>query len=420
MKFSIPQKKAKFLSLGSNQGDRRENLVFALDEINKVALIKRQSSLYETPALLPEGAPTMWNVPFLNMVVEISTDLSAEGFLKIIHAIEKKRDRVKGKKWAPRALDIDILLWDDVEIKSSQLKIPHPEMNKRSFVLAPLKDLCPQFILAARRLRTHCPQLMGIINITPDSFSDGGQFFTLESFSRHIDLLVHNGVDIIDVGAESTCPGAIPLSAEAEWMRLKPFLEQLAYLKKNQKLFPLISLDTYHPKNARKALPYGIDIINDVSGLSNPEMLSVLKDSNVDYVLSHSLDIPTNPNNNIDGDPVEYLKLWLESKWEILDRNKISGERIIFDPGIGFGKSSLQSQEIIKNMSMFRELPFRILVGDSRKSFFSTFTPAPPRERDIETIGTSLALLEQGVDILRVHDVKNHEKALKGWLHARS
>ncbi len=420
MKFSIPQKKAKFLSLGSNQGNRRENLIFALDEINKVALIKRQSSVYETPALLPTGAPSDWNRPFLNLAVEISTDRSAEDFLQIIQTIEKKRDRVKNKRWAPRPLDIDILLWDNVEINSSHLKIPHPEMNRRSFVLDPLKDLSAQFITAARRLRTHCPQLMGIVNVTPDSFSDGGEFFSYENFSRCLDLLVENCVDIIDIGAESTCPGATPLTSEQEWIRLKPFLEKLAPLKNDRKLFPLISLDTYHPETAKKAIPYGVNIINDVSGLNDPEMISVLKDSNLDYVLSHSLDIPANPENHIEGDPIDYLKIWLESKWDVLQRNNINADRIIFDPGIGFGKSSLQSQEIIKNMSKFRELPFRILVGHSRKSFFSTFTPAPPQERDIETIGTSMALLDQGVDILRVHDVKNHRKAIRGWLHARS
>ena len=116
---------------------------------------------------------------------------------------------------------------------------------------------------------------------------------------------------------------------------------------------------------------------------------------------------------------VETLKNWLNGKWKFLEDSSIDIRRIIFDPGIGFGKNHHQSQQIIQEFSAFSELPFRTLVGHSRKSFYSSFTESSAQQRDMETLGTSLALIPQGVDILRVHDVGNHRKALKGWLHAQ-
>lgn len=420
MKFSIPNKHTKLLSLGSNQGDRKENLTYGLQELSKHCVIKKQSGLYETPPLLPEQAPEEWNKTFLNIAVEISCDQPPEDFLATVKSIERKRGRRLKKRWAPRPLDIDLLVWDDIKLDTPDLKLPHPEMEKRSFVLDPLKDISQRYICKARSLPTHCPQLMGVVNITPDSFSDGGSFFSFKKFFQYFRFLTEHNVDIVDIGAESTRPGATPLSSQEEWERLSPVLIELSALKKETFFFPRLSLDTYHPENARRALSLGIDIINDVSGLNSPEMLSVLNDSEADYVLSHSLGIPADPKQIISDHPIDHLKKWFEQKWELLQKNSIEGQRIIFDPGIGFGKSALQSQETIRGMNQFRELPFRILVGHSRKSFFTTITPAPPEERDNETIGTSLALIDQGVDILRVHNVRDHRKALRGWLHARS
>ena len=228
------------------------------------------------------------------------------------------------------------------------------------------------------------------------------------------------GVSMIDLGAESTRPGATHISAEEEWIRLKPFLKKLQELYGTQNLKPLISVDTRHAKTAEACLKTGIDILNDVSGLKNQDMLSLLKNSQVSYILTHSLDVPVNPKNILKGNPLKALCHWLEEKLEILEKHHISKDRIFFDPGIGFGKNALQSLTILKSLSTFYSYPIRLLIGHSRKSFMNNFSSQEAEERDSETLGVSMNLIQQGVDVLRVHNPEIHIKAFRGWSHVKS
>lgn len=409
-----------FLGLGSNLEPRRENIAKALRELSLIGSLEKVSPLYESPALLPEQAPHLWNKPFLNLVAQLEFSADPLNLLNYLKTIEKKLGRKNKERWAPRNIDLDILLFGDKSFSSGELKIPHPEMEKRAFVLDPLKDILPSFIQKARKNKNHAPLWMAIVNLTPDSFSDGGVFADEKVFSEKILEYEKMGVAIIDLGAESTRPGAIGVCADEELNRLKPFLKKLNSLYDKQKLKPLVSIDTRHVKTAETLLESGIDIINDVSGLRDPEMLSLLKDSQVSYVLTHSLDVPVNPKNILNKEPLQTLCDWLEGKLEILDKNHISTDRIFFDPGIGFGKSPLQSLKILRNLHVFHRYPLRLLVGHSRKSFMKDFSSPEANLRDMESLGVSMGLIQQGVDVLRVHNPETHIRAFRGWSHVKS
>ena len=406
-----------FLGVGSNLEPRKKTIAEALKELSLVGPIEKISPIYETPALLPPQAPTLWNKPFLNLAVQMNFLNDPRDLLFHLKVIEKKLGRKKREKWAPRSIDLDILLFGNKSFSYPELQIPHPEMEKRAFVLDPLKDILPSFITKARSHKNHTPLWMAILNLTPDSFSDGGIFNDEEIFLATMQHYEKMGVAIVDLGAESTRPGAIGLSSDEELTRLEPFLKQLCQLFNKQRLKPLISVDTRHVKTAKTALKLGVNILNDVSGLKNPEMLSLLADSQAAYVLTHSLDVPVNPKNVLKEDPLPVLCNWLEQKLEILDKNCISRDRIFFDPGIGFGKTSVQSLKILQNLQVFHSYPIRLLIGHSRKSFMKDFSPKEADLRDLETLGVSMKLIQQGVDVLRVHNPEMHIRAFRGWSH---
>ncbi|MEZ5691462.1 MAG: dihydropteroate synthase [Rickettsiales bacterium] len=249
-------------------------------------------------------------------------------------------------------------------------------------------------------------KLVGIINVTPDSFSDGGSSYQAEDAVSNIKKLVADGADIIDIGAESTRPNAIPIPADEEWARLEPVLSLISGVDIK------VSVDTYHPQTAKSSLNIGVGWINDVSGLANIEMVDVVKDSDCKLVVMHSLTVPANKNvtMEVDCDPVEVVLRWAERCFSDLEAQGIKKDRIIFDPGIGFGKTAKQSYQIIEGVSNFKELGVPILVGHSRKSFMGV--KAVDGDIDDETIKISKFLIENGVDYLRVHNVKRHKEIL--------
>ena len=206
--------------------------------------------------------------------------------------------------------------------------------------------------------------------------------------------------------------GVLPLS----------FAERLEDLLAGDPLRPLLSLDTYHPETARRALDRGIDIINDVSGLSQPAMIELAQDGRSDWVAMHSLGVPVDKTRTLPPgtSAIAAVSEWLQAQLERWTAAGIDLDRVIFDPGIGFGKDSLQSLELLRAAGAFRRHGLRVLVGHSRKSFLGRLTAAAPGERDLATLGASLALCAQGVDILRVHDVPRHAEAYRGWSHARA
>jgi 2-amino-4-hydroxy-6-hydroxymethyldihydropteridine diphosphokinase/dihydropteroate synthase len=409
------------LGLGSNLGDRRQNLTTAISHIQKIFVKDhfKISHVYETPALLLGNADPSWNKPFLNLAVQGYFDGTPEQLLFKIKEIEKIMGRALIDKWAPRNIDIDILFCEDFTFKSTALTIPHPELFNRSFVLDPLKDLDFKFCRSARRLPQHSPVWMGILNVTPDSFSDGGKYFTIERIGNYLEE-VEDHVGILDVGAESTRPGASVLSGQQEWERLENVLKFLNARYSDKLLRPKISVDTRHPKVAAAALELKVDIINDVSGLADPEMISILQNSDCQYVLMHSLTIPADPKINLPHTEQACfaVKNWFEEKINLFEKNKISLDRIILDPGIGFNKDSLQSLDILRNTEVFMDLPCRFLIGHSRKSFIKDFSDKPAEDRDLESIGVSLNMIRRGVDILRVHNPMAHIRAFRGFNHS--
>ena len=420
-----------YLGLGSNLGARRENLrrgIAAL--VQEGVTVRRVSPVVESPALLPPDAPAEWNLPFLNLVVDAETHDEPHALRQRIKRIEQSLGRDQGDRWSPRALDIDILLWGDERIETETLTIPHRDVHNRSFVLTPLIALAPRLRLPGRPEKTvlewslsnrcHIPLWMGIVNATPDSFSDGGLVEDWATFEPQLEAMLDAGVQIIDIGAESTRPGAEPITAGEEWRRLEPILTPLQELLAADPLRPLVSVDTYHPETARLALERGIDIINDVSGLTNPAMIDLARSGDADWIAMHSLSIPVERNQTLPLGDSAYaaVEAWLVERLEAWEKAGLDLNRVIFDPGIGFGKDALQSLELIRSAGKFRRHGLRVLVGHSRKSFFGDVTRACAEDRDLATVGASLALCEQGVDILRVHNVPLHAEAYRGWSHA--
>ena len=227
-----------YLGLGSNLGDRREHLSRAIDALEADgATVARVSPVVESPALLPDSAPSEWNLPYLNLVLECTVRCTPEQLRARIDEIQRTFGRHGTSRWSPRPIDIDILLWGRERIETERLTIPHRDMTCRSFVLAPLAALAPRLTVPGRGERTvlewsmaldeHIPLWMGIVNVTPDSFSDGGRFVDRTRIEPHVAAMVDAGVHILDVGGESTRPGATPVDPATEWSRVGPVLERL-------------------------------------------------------------------------------------------------------------------------------------------------------------------------------------------------
>lgn len=409
-----------YLGLGSNQGDRKKNLAQALGELAKIGQIEKISPFYETPALLPENAAEDWNRSFLNLAASFTYQESLERLLRAIKEIETKLGRANAERWSPRPIDIDILHSEEGAVARSDLTVPHREASRRAFVLDPLKDLSPRLRLGdftvrelARKHEQHQPLWMKIVNLTPDSFSDGGSVAGIDAFSRVLDETEEYNIQILDVGAESTRPGARLLAHDEEWQRLKPFLECFHRRYRGQPLRPRLSVDTRNVRTAERCLELGADYINDVSGLADPAMLSLLKSSSCKYILMHSLTVPADPKKTFaaGSDVVSEIKMWLKEKLEVLEAGGVALDRVVFDPGIGFGKTALQSQILLKNIEAFYGFDIQVLVGHSRKSFMKSFTSRDAFDRDVETLGGSFELARKGVDILRVHNTEIHARA---------
>lgn len=252
-------------------------------------------------------------------------------------------------------------------------------------------------------------RLVAILNLTPDSFSDGGIDMSEASVLARVEQLIEEEADIIDVGAESTRPNAEPLSAEEEWGRLKRVLPQIVSRCRKEEV--LVSVDTRHAEVALQALQYDVDWINDVNGFRDAAMVEAVKDSNCQLVATHSLSVPVDPAITIDeeDDPIEVVADWCEDRLLRLAKHGIMAERVILDPGIGFGKTAQQSLALL--MGAYHALSLfdcEVMIGHSRKSFLSLFTDEPAEKRDALTLAFSSMLKLQGVDYVRVHNVRVH------------
>ncbi len=257
-------------------------------------------------------------------------------------------------------------------------------------------------------------EIVGILNITPDSFSDGGLFNTKDKAIFKIKQLIEDGASIIDIGAESTRPFAKSITQREEWARLEPLLSETVRL--SHSLGAKVSIDTRYAHTARNAINLGVDIINDSSGLSDIKMLDLLKESQVKIILNHNLGIPADPSITISEelDVIDEIKHWAKEKIKSLEENQISKKRIIFDVGIGFGKTPKQSMLILSHLHEFKDLDIPIFVGHSRKSFLNQFEPKSNIDRDSLTAVFS-AKIANDCDYIRVHNVKLNNFMIKNF-----
>ena len=254
--------------------------------------------------------------------------------------------------------------------------------------------------------------IMGVINLTPDSFSDGGDLNTTKKILDQVNHFLCNGVDIIDIGAQSTRPGANEVGTNIEIKRLIP------YLKLIKSEFPetLISIDTFNSEVAHEALLNGADWINDVTGgRKDNRILDVVSKFNCPFVITHSRGNSQNMNELSKYENVlSEVKCSLETLIENALEKNISKKNIIVDPGIGFSKDMNQNLEILRNLDVFQSLNFPILIGASRKRFIGEIlNEKNPKERDVGTLAISCLCSNYNIDIVRVHNVKMNYQILK-------
>jgi dihydropteroate synthase len=250
---------------------------------------------------------------------------------------------------------------------------------------------------------------MGIVNVTPDSFSDGGQYLDAHAAVRHALQLAADGADLLDIGGESTRPGAQPVSEEEELSRVMPVIRQLV----DQTEIP-VSIDTRKAAVARAATDAGAEIINDVSSLrSDPAMVAVAVESGAAVCVMHMQGTPqtmqSNPQyNNV----VSEVCGFLQSRRDAIVEAGVVPERICLDPGIGFGKTLEHNLALLGNCAALHELGCPLLVGHSRKSFLGRLLGDARADRTAATVGVALALAVQGVQVVRAHDVRPVREAL--------
>ncbi|HVE44008.1 MAG TPA: dihydropteroate synthase [Gammaproteobacteria bacterium] len=424
------------LGLGSNRGNKLHHLRSALSAIKNIAQleVKQVSPVYVSDALLPDNAPLDWDTPYLNLAVRCETSLTPFALLHILKDIQHViGGHVEKRHWGPRIIDIDILAWDQLSLQDPILTIPHRELENRPFALWPLADVAPFWVAPSQtQTATQCvakwgsrfsgeapfhtrqiaqrvdgPEWVGIINLTTDSFSDGGYFIDTTKALEQAAHLLESGATVLDIGAQATSPGAQILTPQEEWERLAPILMGIKTLDSFEDLSPTISVDTYHPEVAALAIAQGADWINDVGGLDHPEMRALIATHAVDCVMMHHLSLPADPSHTLahHENPVPIIYDWAVKRIALAQEAGIKKEKIIFDPGIGFGLTATQSLHVLQQIDEFKKLGVRVMIGHSRKSFLSLFTDKPARERDIETLAISLALMKKSVDYIRVHDV---------------
>jgi dihydropteroate synthase len=247
------------------------------------------------------------------------------------------------------------------------------------------------------------PRVMGIVNVTPDSFSDGGRFRAAEAALAQAHELAAEGADIIDIGGESTRPGYTPVPVEEELARVIPVLEALAGF------LPVpVSIDTNKAAVAKAALARGVTIVNDIWGLQgDPAMAGTVADHGASVVVMHN-----RATKDEAVDIADDMHRFFETSLAIAARAGIPPARLILDPGIGFGKTSRQQLQALAALPRLRSFGLPLLVGLSRKSFLGRLTQAPVNERLNDTIAANLAALSLGASIFRVHDVAEHVTAL--------
>ncbi|MDR0555742.1 MAG: dihydropteroate synthase [Holosporaceae bacterium] len=384
-----------YLSLGSNLGNRFDNLRDALERLAVFFHCNRSSIVLETSALLPPGATENWNLPFLNMVIVGTSSLDPFLLLNRLKNLEKEMGRsFDAPRWSPRIIDIDIVAYGDQVINCEQLCIPHREIKNRAFLRYLLTTVgFREFHLAtpedykALNYFTLDPKFVGIVNVTPDSFSDGGKYFAPDAAVNRIRELYGEGACVIELGAQSTRPGYGEIPPSEEIARLDEILE------KTSDIADCLGLDTYFDEVVKYAIKkYNLKWINDVKSQLSDEVIKLIADRNAKFVIMlHGMNIS-----------------WLAERVSYLENLGFKRANMLLDPGVGFGKSKLENIEIIRNISRIKEMGCGVLLAHSRKSFISSFSNAATENRDLETLAISALAAERGVDYLRIHNLEWH------------
>lgn len=266
-----------------------------------------------------------------------------------------------------------------------------------------------EFICGQYKLNLNRTHVMGIVNVTPDSFSDGGQFSSTELAVAHALKLIEEGADILDIGGESTRPGATPVSLQEELRRVIPVIEALSVAS----TVPL-SIDTYKPEVMRAAIAAGVDIVNDIRALQEEGALDIVAHSNVGVCLMHMQGMPqTMQLDPSYTDVVEEVKQFLNERLHAAIACGIARERIMLDPGFGFGKTTAHNITLIQHLDTFVEMGLPLLVGLSRKSVLGKIAGGDEQQRLHSGLAASVISAVKGARILRVHDVKATVDALK-------
>ena len=327
----------------------------------------------------------------------------------------ESKQLVNKKKSLPLNGSKDIS-FDHIEIisRNSKKKIPLnkinslPKLLKKKTILD-LKKIKSKKKNFANLNFLKIPNIMGVLNLTPDSFSDGGKFNTKNEGLKHALKMLKSGANIIDIGGESTRPGSKSVDKDLEWKRIEKILRLLG------KKIP-ISLDTRKSEIMKKGIKYGVKIINDVSGLSyDSETINILKRNKIPFVIQHSQGLPDSMQNNPHYKNV-LLDIYdfFEEKIKYIKSIGIKHNNIIIDPGIGFGKNLKHNITLLKNISIFHTLGFPILIGNSRKKFIREISRINDTNNRIGgTIASSIYLMMQGVQILRIHDVNELLQGVK-------
>ncbi|XP_004490212.1 folate synthesis bifunctional protein, mitochondrial [Cicer arietinum] len=451
------------IALGSNVGDRVHNFKEALKLMRNSGIhITRHACLYETAPAYVTDQPR-----FINSAVRAITKLGPHELLAALKRIEKDLGRTVGIRYGPRPIDLDILFYGKFKVRSDILTIPHERIWERPFVMAPLMDLLGTAIDSDTAASWHSfsghsgglsavweklggesligeegmyrvmpvanglldwsqkTLVMGILNLTPDSFSDGGNFQSVKSAVLQARLMISEGADIIDIGAQSTRPMAPRISVEDELGRLLPVLEAVSSLPEVKG--KLISVDTFYSEVASEAVRRGAHLINDVSaGKLDKNMFKVMADLDVPYVAMHMRGDPCTMQNseNLKYDNVcKDISSELYSRVREAEMAGIPAWRIIMDPGIGFSKKTEDNLEVLTGIPDIRaDISERslgishapILIGPSRKRFLGEICSRPSAvERDPATVASVTAGVLCGANIVRVHNVKDNLDAVK-------
>lgn len=427
-------------NLPSQFGSPRTTLKRAIQEIARHGI----RVLYQSPIYLTSPVPISDQPWYHNAVIGVSTDKSPTQLMRILQAIEKDFGRVRTERNEPRVIDLDIVAYHDIFIPHPNLPpqggkelssipspltgegqgggdliLPHPRAHERAFVLYPLRDIAPNWVHpVSKKSISHLieslpknqdiqkenrPLIMGVVNVTPDSFSDGGQFNTTDKAIAQGLRLIAEGADILDIGGESTRPDAPIISPIDEQRRTIQVIEAL------KNAGALVSVDTRNASTMKLALDAGAGLVNDVTALTyDKDALLVVANSDCRVCLMHMQGTPqTMQMNPTYHDVVKEVYDFLDDRIRVCIKAGIDKERLMVDVGIGFGKTVQHNIALFQNLSRFHDLGVDVLLGASRKSFIEKICerPIPPHERLAGSLAGIAIACNAEIDVVRVHDV---------------